>query len=251
MFNGGGRGQARLTDILSAYCVYNPAVGYCQGMAFVAAVPLLLCKLDDEEAFKLLVAFMDCDGPYDMGSLFAPDLPRCHLMLEVLRHLFRLRVPDLYEHFETNGLAPVLYASPWFMTVYAATFPSPTLGPIWDNFLVDGWVYVFRVAWALRSLARPSIMFPGNGAGNGGTRRGWSGEEGEAQGGGQEAQETQETQEALDIDESMMVLRHLPTTVSTAALLAAVEDTPLHRLELERITLVVHGEHTWNSSRAP
>lgn len=41
-------GQERLFNVLRAYSIYNPEVGYCQGMGFLAG--LLLFYMDDEES---------------------------------------------------------------------------------------------------------------------------------------------------------------------------------------------------------
>ena len=42
--------------MLSAYSVYNPEVGYCQGMNFVAA--LLLLTASEEDVFWMLVTLV-------------------------------------------------------------------------------------------------------------------------------------------------------------------------------------------------
>jgi TBC1 domain family protein 1 len=30
---------------------------------------------------------------------------------------------DLYNHFETHEIAPALYATPWFLTLFASQYP--------------------------------------------------------------------------------------------------------------------------------
>jgi hypothetical protein len=47
-----GEGQKKLFRILAAYARVNPAVGYCQGMSYVAAV--LLMNMPEEPAFWCL-----------------------------------------------------------------------------------------------------------------------------------------------------------------------------------------------------
>ena len=41
-----------LRNVLTAFVVRNPTVGYCQGVNFIAA--RLLCCMDEEEAFWVL-----------------------------------------------------------------------------------------------------------------------------------------------------------------------------------------------------
>jgi hypothetical protein len=59
------RGQKGLRDVLRAYACYDPRVGYCQGMAFVAG--LLLSYMPAEDAFFMLVSLME-DPLYGLSS---------------------------------------------------------------------------------------------------------------------------------------------------------------------------------------
>jgi hypothetical protein len=81
---GCGDGLEELSRVLAAYSVYNPDVGYCQGMNFVAA--LLLLTASEEDVFWMLVALVTDVLParfYDrtmMGAtveleLFGPPPP--------------------------------------------------------------------------------------------------------------------------------------------------------------------------------
>lgn len=47
-----GSGQLALFNLLKAYSLLDPAVGYCQGLSFVAG--LLLMHMEEEEAFEAL-----------------------------------------------------------------------------------------------------------------------------------------------------------------------------------------------------
>ena len=55
--DGCGDGLAELGRVLSAYSVYNPEVGYCQGMNFVVA--LLLLTASEVDVFWMLVALVE------------------------------------------------------------------------------------------------------------------------------------------------------------------------------------------------
>eukprot|EP01059_Diplonema_ambulator_P026108 TRINITY_DN4328_c0_g2_i6.p1 TRINITY_DN4328_c0_g2~~TRINITY_DN4328_c0_g2_i6.p1 ORF type:complete len:281 (+),score=31.67 TRINITY_DN4328_c0_g2_i6:42-884(+) len=51
-----GVGQKALFSLLHAYAVYDPKIGYCQGMGFIAAT--LLTQMKEEEAFWAFVVLM-------------------------------------------------------------------------------------------------------------------------------------------------------------------------------------------------
>ena len=53
----GGPGQTQLCNILALYARVNPHTGYCQGMAYIAAV--LLMNMGEEDAFWAFAALME------------------------------------------------------------------------------------------------------------------------------------------------------------------------------------------------
>ena len=71
-----GAGQLSLYNLLKAYSLLDPEVGYCQGLSFVAGV--LLLHMGEEEAFNMLKFLM-----YDMGlrKQYRPDM----IILQVLQ----------------------------------------------------------------------------------------------------------------------------------------------------------------------
>nr|XP_046195747.1 TBC1 domain family member 1-like [Oncorhynchus gorbuscha] len=64
-----GSGQLSLYNLLKAYSLLDPEVGYCQGLSFVAGV--LLLHMGEEEAFNMLQFLM-----YHMGlrKQYRPDM---------------------------------------------------------------------------------------------------------------------------------------------------------------------------------
>lgn len=68
-------GQSALRNILLAFSVHKPDVGYCQSMNFVAAMLLLCLDLSEERAFWVMVALID-----DNGQWLAPH-PPLHLIM--------------------------------------------------------------------------------------------------------------------------------------------------------------------------
>jgi hypothetical protein len=68
-----GKGQVALFNVLKAYSVYNPVLGYCQGMATITAMFLLY--LQEEEAFWLLASVLS-DEKYGLAGCFLDGFPR-------------------------------------------------------------------------------------------------------------------------------------------------------------------------------
>ncbi|CAI5783776.1 TBC1 domain family member 1 isoform X3 [Podarcis lilfordi] len=113
-----GAGQLSLYNILKAYSLLDPEVGYCQGLSFVAGV--LLLHMSEEEAFKMLKFLM-----FDMGlrKQYRPDMTILQIQMYQLSRLLHDYHRDLYNHFEAHEIGPSLYAAPWFLTMFASQFP--------------------------------------------------------------------------------------------------------------------------------
>ncbi|GBF95156.1 hypothetical protein Rsub_07740 [Raphidocelis subcapitata] len=129
-----GDGQARLGRLLRAYALRDEETGYCQGQAFAAG--LLLMFVPEETAFTLYCRLMD-DAPAGAGlrRLYAPGLEPLKLELSTFELLLASHLPALHAHLQSAGLPAVLYASQWFMTLFAAPFPVHVSARVVDALL--------------------------------------------------------------------------------------------------------------------
>lgn len=59
---GSAEGQSALRNVLLAFSVHKPDVGYCQSMNYLAAMLLLCLDLAEERAFWVMVALIDDNG---------------------------------------------------------------------------------------------------------------------------------------------------------------------------------------------
>jgi hypothetical protein len=149
----GGVGQKRLFNVLKAFSVFNPEVGYCQGMGYLSAT--LMIYMSDEDTFACLVALCQQFG---MAGLFKPGFP---LLLEyffVHERLLAKHVPRLAAHFEHEMIVAGLYATHWYTTLFSYTLPFRYVVRIMDLFLVDGFKMIFRVAITLLKLHRNELQ---------------------------------------------------------------------------------------------
>ncbi|KAF8070464.1 rab-GTPase-TBC domain-containing protein [Lyophyllum atratum] len=138
-FNDGqGIGQENLFNVLKAYSLYDPQVGYCQGLPFVVAI--LLLNMPDEEAFSLLVRLMYV---YDLRGHFLPEMPKLQLRLFQFDRLIEELLPVLHVHFLRQGIKSSMFCSQWFLTMFSYRFPLPIVFRIYDNCLASGIEAIF------------------------------------------------------------------------------------------------------------
>ncbi|KAG8453584.1 hypothetical protein GDO86_000279 [Hymenochirus boettgeri] len=148
-----GAGQLSLYNILKAYSLFDPEVGYCQGLSFVAGI--LLLHMTEEEAFRLLKFLM-----YDMSlrKQYRPDMITLQIQMYQLSRLLHDYHRDLYNHLETYEIGPSLYAAPWFLTMFASQFPLGFVARVFDMIFLQGSEVIFKVALSLLGSHKPLIL---------------------------------------------------------------------------------------------
>jgi hypothetical protein len=125
--------QDALFNVCRAYALFDSDVGYPQGMNFII-MPMLF-TMSEEEAFCLLVRLMN---KYQLRDLFVADMPGLHLHLYQFERLLEDLEPALYCHLNRRGVTPRLYATQWFLTLFAYRFPLQLVMRVYDLLLCEG-----------------------------------------------------------------------------------------------------------------
>ncbi|KAL5612574.1 uncharacterized protein BROUX77_002730 [Berkeleyomyces rouxiae] len=148
-----GEGQKKLGRVLKCLSVYDPKIGYCQGLAFVVG-PLLM-HMPDKQAFCVLVRLME---HYDLRSSYQPDLAGLHARIFQFRSLLQTMVPAVAKHLEDLQVEAA-YVSQWFLSVFAVTCPLPMLFRMYDVLFAEGaHETLMRVALSLMKKNEARIL---------------------------------------------------------------------------------------------
>ncbi|OQR99208.1 hypothetical protein ACHHYP_07166 [Achlya hypogyna] len=188
-------GQGALSNILKAYSVYDPDVGYCQGMGFISA--LFLSYMPEEQTFWQLVACLN-QKKFGLADLYRPGMPRVVEVIAIFDACVRLYLPALARHLDAEGLHPTMFATQWFVTLFAYSFPFELVTRVWDVFLHEGWKIVYRVAVALLKLSEKALL-------------------------------------AKKFEKIMEFFKELPTLVDTKQVLSAAWDLPITTAQLQSL----------------
>ncbi|XP_074551770.1 TBC1 domain family member 1 isoform X2 [Halichoeres trimaculatus] len=148
-----GAGQLSLFNLLKAYSLLDPEVGYCQGLSFIAGV--LLLHMGEEDAFDMLKFLM-----FDVGlrKQYRPDMIILQIQMYQLSRLLHDYHRDLYIHLEQQEIGPSLYATPWFLTAFASHFPLGFVARVFDMLFLQGSEVIFKVALSLLGSHKPLIL---------------------------------------------------------------------------------------------
>lgn len=133
-------GLQQLFNVLKAYSVRNPAQGFCQAQAPVAA--FLIMHLPEEQAFWTLVRISE-NYLKDYYSINMEVVQRDALMLQSL--LKRVCTPA-YRHLKKVNAEPLYYCTEWFLCAFIRSLPWDTLLRVFDIFLCEGIKVLFKTA---------------------------------------------------------------------------------------------------------
>ncbi|KAL1463274.1 hypothetical protein WDU94_015041 [Cyamophila willieti] len=148
-----GPGQLSLFNVLKAYSLLDPELGYCQGLSFVAAV--LLLHHSEEQAFMMLRHLMFRRG---LRQTYLPDMSALQVQLYQFSRLLLDHYPDLHAHFDTHEVHPTLYAAPWLLTLFSSQFPLGFVTRVFDMVLVENPEIMFRVMLSLLGYHRENLL---------------------------------------------------------------------------------------------
>lgn len=142
-----GNGQRQLYKVLSSYSKYNTKVGYVQGMGFMAAI--FLTYMDEESSFFVLHSLMK---KYEMEDIYFDDFPGLRKKFFILLNLQKKYIPKIYNIFLRDGVLPTMYASQWFISLFARSLDFDIVLRIFDCFFLEGFKVIYRMSLGLLKL---------------------------------------------------------------------------------------------------
>ncbi|XP_046560814.1 LOW QUALITY PROTEIN: uncharacterized protein LOC124269825 [Haliotis rubra] len=149
----GSRGIMDMQDILLAFCIHSPSIGYCQGMNFIVGMALLF--MDAQDAFWTLVAITE---RYFTPSYFDHNLVGAQADQLVLKDLIKEKLPTLSRHLMEIDIEVSTVTLNWFLAIFFDAVPFQTLLRIWDCFLLEGPKVLFRFSLAILKMHKKEIL---------------------------------------------------------------------------------------------
>ena len=150
-----------LNNILCSLAYLHPEFGYSQGMNCIASLLYDVCG-SEEEAFKIYNCILEST---DYGDLFMNDLKRLNKYFYVFERLIFIYLPEVFLHFMNTKIAPKLFISPWFITLFTNAYKSikgkgkpKVLIWILDSFIIDGWGAINKIGLCLMKHFERKIL---------------------------------------------------------------------------------------------
>jgi hypothetical protein len=111
--------------------------------------------MPDEDAFCVLVQLMT---KYDLRGHFTPEMDGLLLRLYQFDALVSEHLPHVSRHLERLGISSNIYASQWFMTLFAYKFPLNLVFRIYDVIFTQGINAIFKFAISLLKRNQTTIL---------------------------------------------------------------------------------------------
>ena len=130
-----------LREILRIFVVARPDIGYVQGLSYIAAT--LLLQMDK---FQSLVCFMNIILSPNILPFYRLDEQNIKKRLDLFNDIFKINLPELFDHFQENEILPEHYLLEWFMTLYTRNIYFDLALRIWDIYMIEGIVALYKTA---------------------------------------------------------------------------------------------------------
>ena len=145
-----------LIQVLQAHSLYNPQMGYVQGMSFHAA--MLLINMDAADAFAILSHTLS--QPLFKSFFLVDEREISHYFI-VFRMFFGQFLPELYLHFVQCDVDIGVVLMEWFLSLYSRCLPVGIAMRIWDAYFVIGESILYRAGLGILKILQGRLMSGG------------------------------------------------------------------------------------------
>ena len=142
-----------LKEILRIFVVARPDIGYVQGLSYIAAT--LLLQMDKFQAF---VCFMNIILSPNILPFYLLDEQNIKKRLDLFYDIFKINLPELFDHFKENEIMPEHYLLEWFMTLYTRNIYIDLAFRIWDIYMIEGIICLYKCAIVILTIHQKDYL---------------------------------------------------------------------------------------------
>mgnify|MGYP000072881744 CR=1 FL=1 len=146
-FKEGSPLKEQLSEMLEAFTLCRPDIGYVQGMSYVAGTFLL-----NLEPYKAFLMFYNLVAWPVLLPFYRVDTEGITMRVQLFRVLLKNNLPDLCDHLDCNNVQPNMYLMEWFLTLYTRPLTQEVASRIWDLAFYYGPVVLFKAGVAILKL---------------------------------------------------------------------------------------------------
>ena len=163
-FQGYEYNKESLENILIAYEFYNPTVGYCQGMNYIAGILLIVSESKEEESFWAFVALMEKKTYFErlnspgINTLYVENFPLVKVYAKLFEYILSNIDPKLKNKLVDVGLPDELWIHKWICSLFIYIFPREYCIRLWYSLLANGISFVLPLISIIMKKLAPELM---------------------------------------------------------------------------------------------
>ncbi len=159
-----------LRNVLHAYALHDPQVGYVQGMNLIVGFLLINSNVDKSntnafneiQAFWIFARLMKMPK-YNLRTFFLPGMPRLMILSFQMDHIMSRgsnnKYIEVFEHFKRLNVETKTWFATWALTLYSSTMPWNMLQKVWDYIFDEGFNFgIISIAIAILQMSKQRLL---------------------------------------------------------------------------------------------
>ena len=146
VFRFGNKLYQPMKNVLLAFSLLRPDLGYVQGMSYVAG-SLLLHFGSELDTFTTFANLMNREDM--LFNFYSFDMDKVNIVFHIFMRLLKEKIPKLHEIFVETGISCSIFLFEWVVAIYSNIFQLDLSSRIWDNFFYFGDFYIIKIALAI------------------------------------------------------------------------------------------------------
>lgn len=130
-----------LVEVLKAFAVFRPDIGYVQGMAYLGAIFVL-----HQSSYPAFVSFSNLIFKSHMlTSFYSFDIPVMQSYYRVFEYYMNKKVPSVLMKFNELGITPDMFLLEWVYTLFSRCFDINNVSRVMTGFVFSDDSYIYRL----------------------------------------------------------------------------------------------------------
>ena len=152
-FKYGNINYNRLYHLLTVYSIYNPKIGYAQGINFLAAHTVLLFEKEEIGFIFLDALLRKFDFEKLLGLKNELQIKMNNIKLDLMKYC-----PEIFNYLESLSLNHEFFMTNWVITLFSNSMNDNLLFIVWDFLFIYGWKFFRFFSISILNTYKDSIM---------------------------------------------------------------------------------------------
>ena len=152
-FKYGNSNYNKLYHLLTVYSLYNPKIGYAQGVNFLVAHIIVLFE-KEEDGFVFLDALLQ---KFEFEKLLGVENKLQNKLNNVGMYL-KKHCPEIQNYLNSMNLSHEFFTTNWMITLFSNAMDDKYLFIVWDFLIIYGWKFFIYFEVSILNIYKDCIL---------------------------------------------------------------------------------------------